>query len=113
MESLLSKLAWPRTYRVHELAEILDEKSLLSLLIYFADKSPKERTFLFPRRQVIRKVLSHYYGQKVEAGELSWDEVMEILKGKFESLKQIGISRKEIKRLHRQRSEEIKHEIKQ
>jgi len=109
---MLSKLAWPRAYRIHELAEVLDQESLVALIVHFANKGPKERAFLFPRRQVIRKVLSHYYGQKVQDGELSWDEVMEILKGQFESLKQIGISRKEIKRLFKQRNFEIEREIK-
>jgi len=108
--NLLSKLAWPGNYRIHELAEVLDEKNLIALIIHFADRSPKERAFLFPRRQVIKKVLSHHFGKKVEDGELSWDEVMEDLKDRFTELKQIHITRKEVKRLFRQRRKEILEE---
>ena len=113
MKSLFSKLAWPWAYRVHELSEILDEESLVALIIHFADKSPKERAFLFPRRQVIRKVLAHHYGTLVEQKKMSWDQVMKVLKGQFETLREVGITRKEVRRLYEQRCREKKRERQQ
>ena len=105
-----SDLSWPKKYRLDEFAAILPERLLLALVGYFAGMEKGDRIVEFPSRHVLKKCLCHYYGTLVAEGKMSWDEVMGDLKEGFETLNEIPISRKEVKRLFLQRKKEIKKE---
>lgn len=88
-KSLFSKLMWLKNTRMDLLAEVIPEDLLLKLLSLFMGKSEEERIVRFPKRQTILKCLAHYYGQRIERGELSWKEVMKELKGDYPTLKKL------------------------
>ncbi|MCK4500101.1 hypothetical protein KAU11_06350 [Candidatus Babeliales bacterium] len=115
-KSLFTKINWPVNTCMDLLAEVLPEDLLLKLLSLFMGKSEGKRCVRFPKRQTILKCLAHYFGQRVERGELTWKEIMRELKGNYPTLKQLrketklNISQKEMKKLCAQRRKEIQNE---
>lgn len=108
----LKNFMFPANMKMELLSEILDEGTLWKLIIHFMDKSERTRMIRMPKRQTILKLLAFHYGSKVMRGETSWDEVMKSFKKEFDVLKNIGVSRKEFKRLFRQKFKEILKENK-
>ena len=111
MKIKLLKLNWPQKSGLQKIGKILPEDYLIDLILHFANKSKKERIIEFPSLHVLKKIVCYHYGTLVEKEKMSWDEVMEELKEKFKTLKELDISRKEVKRLYLQRQKEIEKEI--
>ena len=105
-----SDLSWPKKYRMDEFKQILPEQLLAAMVVYFAGMRKDSRIIEFPSRHVLKKCIAHYFGTKVSKREMTWDDVMKELKRGFNTLNEIPISRKEIKRLFLQRKKEIKKE---
>lgn len=101
------KLSWPANLHMDLLSQVLTERQLAKLINFFADRPPGERIIRLPKRQTILKALCFYYGEKVDVGKLTWDEVMEELRLKFGNLEKFGLSRKKVKYLFGQRRREI------
>ena len=106
-KSLFRKLIWPKSAHIELLSEILGEEKTMELICFFANRPVDERLIRFPKKVTILKSLAFYYGQEVQNERMTWDEVMNELKGKYRTLKEVGISRKEIKRLHKQKVKDI------
>lgn len=115
-KNLFQKFSWLKNTRMDLLAEVLPKDLLIRLLTSFMDRPEEERIIRLPKRQTVLKCLAHYYGERVERGELSWKEVMKELKGDYPTLKKLRektrlkISQKEMKKLHAQRKKEIENE---
>ena len=105
-----SELNFPRKLNLRPLEKILSEKELEMLVLSHLDKERLKRRIVLPSQKCYRKVIAFYFGCQVEEGKMSWDEVMEKIKGSFKSLKEIGDSRKKVKRLFLQRKKEIENE---
>lgn len=106
-KSLFKKLIWPKSAHVELLSKILGEEKTMELISFFANRPVNERLVRFPKKVVILKLVTFYFGQKEKRGEMTWPEIMNELKGKFRTLKELGLSRKEVKRLYKQRLKEI------
>lgn len=108
----LRKLSFPKNVHMQLLFEILTEREIVKLLNFFAEKPPSQRIIRFPRRKVILKAISFYYGELVMAGSMTWEQAVRELRIKFGSLEKFGLGQKEIKRLYKQRKREIARELK-
>lgn len=106
-----SDLCWPERLNLGILSKILSEKLVGKIIEQYADKPLSERTIVLPSRLIIRKCVGHHLGQLVSEGQMTWTEAMRNLKGGFK-LKDLNLTRKQMKRFHRQRSEEILREEK-
>lgn len=106
-----SDLHWPKRLNLGILSEILSEKMMGELIEEYANKPASERTIILPSRLIIRKCVGHYLGQEVAKGHLSWTLAMRKLKGGFK-LKDLNLTRKQMKRFFKQRNEEILREEK-
>ena len=107
---LFSELNFPRKLNLRPLEKILSEKELEMMVMSHLDKDRLKRRIVLPSQKCYRKVIAYFFGCQVEEGKMTWDEVMERIRGGFKSLKEIGDSRKKVKRLFLQRKKEIQNE---
>ena len=107
----IEKLLFPKKSGMEIFKEVLSPQLLFELIKRFIYKSQEERTVEFPNVHEFKKAVCFYLGYQAEVEKnLTWDEVMEILKGQSKTLKALDISRKEVKRLYEQKWEEIRRD---
>lgn len=106
------ELTWPSSSKMNILGEVLDDETLLRLIAHFRNRKQEDRIIRFPKNQTIEKMFAYYFGKKVEAEEMTWEEVMKKLKGTQRFLKDAGITRKNVKKLFAQRKFELLKEKK-
>ena len=104
---LFSELCWPRKLNLDILLEFLSEEELKTLILNNLEKNRVERRIVLPSKKCAKKTVCHFYGNEVEKGRMSWDEVMKKIKGNSRTLKELDISRKKVKLLYQQRKKEI------
>ena len=110
MEKVAFKnLSWPKGLNLSMLSDFLSEKDLIDLIVKNSSKSRTERRIILPSRKTILKVFCHFYGKLDAKGQMTWYEIMSDIRGDFETLKEIGIDRKRVKQLYRQRQKEIEN----
>lgn len=101
-------LDFPKGLNLHLLSKFLPEVYLKILICENIDKNRKARRIILPSRKLILKVYCHYLVKKHHG---DYDAVMEEFKGShLLTLKEMGINRKEVRRLFEQREKEIKRE---
>lgn len=99
------KLCWPRGLNLHLLSGFLSERELKEIIVNNCRKTRTERRIILPSQKCLKKILCHYLVEKYQE---NYDKVMPDLKGDFGLLKEIGIDRKQVRQLYRQREKEIK-----
>jgi len=102
-----SKLCWPAGLNLDILFIVLSERNLRALLSQHSQEERRARRIILPSHKTIKKVIFHYIWGLVENGEISWDEVKRDFKKEFGTLKEANISKKEMRRLFRQRKKEV------
>ncbi len=103
-------LSIPKGLNLDFLDAFISDRQKLKLILDRCSKDRKERIVIFPSKKTLKKLLCHYYGKRVEMGAITWEQAMKKLKGEFEYLKEIGITRQQVKNLFIQREKEIKRE---
>lgn len=104
-------LSWPKRLNLNILSEILPSELMGELIGQYADKPLSQRKITLPSRLNIRKCVAHRLGQLVSEGRMTWAEAMKKLKGGFR-LKDLNLTRKQMKNFYRQRQKEIAKEKK-
>ncbi len=102
-----SDLNFPKGLNLELLEEILPEKKLMELIIANCEKERVARRIILTSKKCLRKIVFHYYGKKVSEGKMTWNQAMKKLREGFDSLKDLGLERKVVKRLFFQREKEI------
>jgi len=105
-----SELNWPRKLNLRPLQKFLTEKELEMMVMSHLDKDRWKRRIVLPSAKCFRKVVAYYFGCQVETGKMSWNEVMEKIRGSFKTLKEFGDTRKKVRKLYEQRKKEIAKE---
>ncbi len=103
----ISQLNFPKAMNLNLLTEILPEKKLMDLILNNCSKNRKDRRIVLPSKLCLKKVVFHHYGKKVANGKITWTQAMKKLRDGFDSLKEMGLERKAVKRLFCQREKEI------
>lgn len=107
----IERLIFPKKSKMEILKEVLPPELLFELIKKFMRKSQEDRTIEFPNVHEFKKAVCFCLGYQAEVQKtLTWDEVMEILKGESKTLKALDISRKEVKRLYEQKWQEIRRD---
>lgn len=105
-------LEFPRGLNLDLLATMVPEGQLIDFILSYAYKTRKERRIVLPSQSCIKKVICHFYGTQVEKNKMSWEQVMEFLKGKLSMFKDANLSQRDVKRLFAQRKVEAVRERK-
>jgi len=109
----LSNLSFPKGLNLDLLRDILPEKTFERLILENKDRGREERRIILPSLKTIRKCIFYHYGLRVFKKEMTWEEAMKELKGNFKTLKELGISRKDVKKHFKRRMKEIIKELTQ
>ena len=106
----ISQLNFPKGLNLELLKKDLSEKKLMDLIIENCEKDREARRIILPSKKCLRKIVFHYYGKKVSEGKMTWNQAMKKLRDGFDSLKDLGLERKVVRRLFFQREKEIAKE---
>jgi len=99
------KLSFPRGLNLGLLQGFLSEQELRRIIIENCRKTRVERRIILPSKKCLKKILCHYLVEKYQG---DYNKVMADMKDGFKTLKQLGIDRKQVRQLHKQREGEIK-----
>lgn len=106
-EVKFSQLKWPAGLNLSLLANILPENKFRNFIVKYSMKKRKDRRIILPSHSCVKKTYFHYLWDLVETGKMSWDEIKMDFRKDFNTLKEAGIEKKEIKKLYNQRKKEI------
>jgi len=99
------KLSFPRGLNLHLLSGFLSELELKEMIVNNCRKIRTARRIILPSKKLLKKVICHYLVKKYAE---NYDAVVADLKGDSRLLKNIGVDRKQIRQLYKQREKEIK-----
>lgn len=102
-----SQLNFPTGLNLDLLANLLPETKFREFIVQYSRKKRKDRRIILPSRKTIKKVYFHYLWNLVETGEMSWEDIKKSFRKNFETLKEVGISKKIVKKFYDQRQKEI------
>lgn len=106
MKILMKDLSFAPRSGMGILQKLMPNKILWEIVKRFKDEDKKVRAITLPSAHDLKKSIAYFFGEKVSRGEMTWEEVVKIWRGKLK-LKDGGLSMKEMKRLHAQRAKEI------
>jgi len=105
-----NQLAWPKGLNLNKLQDFLSEEKLKKIIILNLNNSRKERVIILPSKKCVKKILAHYLVDQVNQKKLTMEQLMTELK-KREFLEELGLDKKQLKRLYKQRCKEIIKEL--
>ena len=103
-----SDLSWPKGLNLHLLREFISEDKLMKLIMAHVDDDRETREIILPSRKTAKKVFAHWLAKQ---HNWNWDAVMDDLRdGEIVWLRNLGLSREQLKRFAMQREREIERE---
>jgi len=107
-----TELAWPKGLNLNKLQDFLSEEKLKKIIIENLNNSRKERIIILPSKKCAKKILAHFLMTQVQQGNITMEKLLKELK-KQGFWEELGLDKKQLKRLYRQRSREIIKELTQ
>lgn len=101
------KLSWPKGLNLHLLSGILPEEVLKQLISENSYGSRLERRIVLPSNKCLKKIVCHHLYVKHQ-GDL--DKCVIELRDGFKTQKELGVSKKKIRKMYAQRKKEIEQE---
>jgi len=105
-----TELMWPKGLNLHKLQDFLSEEKIKKIIILNLNNNRKERMIILPSKKCVKKVIAHHLMDQVNQKKLTLEQLMKDLK-KQGFLKELGLDRKQLKRLYKQRCGEIIKEL--
>ncbi len=112
MKIKFSDLSFPTGLNLEVLSELLTEESLQMLIALSAGKSRKERRIILPSRRCLKKVISYWLWEKIQAKETTWQEFKKDVKKEVGLLQNLSLTKWDCKKLWAARKIEIEREQK-
>jgi len=103
-------LAWPKGLNLSKLQPYFTQEKLKKIIIKNLNNSRKERIIILPSKKCAKKILAHFLMTQVQQGNITMEKLLKELK-KQGFWEELGLDKKQLKRLYRQRSREIIKEL--
>jgi len=107
-----TELMWPKGLNLNKLRDFLSEEKLKKIIISNLNNSRRERMIILPSKKCAKKVIAHFLMSQVQQDDITMDQLMKDSKLR-KVLEELGLDKKQLKRLYRQRSREIIKELTQ
>jgi len=107
-----TELMWPKGLNLSKLQPYFTQEKLKKIIIKNLNNSRRERMIILPSKKCAKKILAHFLMTQVQQGNITMDQLMKELR-KTGFLEELGLDKKQLKRLYKQRCDEIIRELTQ